>query len=56
MMQTPRIIRALRLALSAAAGIALVTACAVGPDYNRPTFDAAPNYKEPNGLEAQRAQ
>ncbi len=32
--------------LSVAAGIALAAACAVGPDYHRPTFDAAPNYKE----------
>jgi len=28
------------------AGIALITACAVGPDYKRPAFDAVPNYKE----------
>jgi NodT family efflux transporter outer membrane factor (OMF) lipoprotein len=32
--------------LSAAAGLTLVAACAVGPDYHRPKFDAAPNYKE----------
>jgi NodT family efflux transporter outer membrane factor (OMF) lipoprotein len=34
--------RALMLALGAAA----MTACAVGPDYHRPPFDAAANYKE----------
>src|SRR6266568_8553566 len=32
--------------LSVATGLALATACAVGPDYHRPTLDAAPNYKE----------
>jgi NodT family efflux transporter outer membrane factor (OMF) lipoprotein len=32
--------------LSVAAGLALVAACAVGPDYHRPKFDAAPDYKE----------
>ncbi len=28
------------------AGIALMTACAVGPDYKRPAIDAAPSFKE----------
>ncbi len=32
-----------------AATVALVTACAVGPDYKRPQFDAAAAYKEQNG-------
>jgi NodT family efflux transporter outer membrane factor (OMF) lipoprotein len=32
--------------LSMATGLAAVGACAVGPDYHRPTLDAAPNYKE----------
>ena len=32
--------------LSAAAGLGIVAACAVGPNYHRPKFDAAPNYKE----------
>jgi len=32
--------------LSVAAGLALAAACAVGPDYHRPAFDATPNYKE----------
>jgi NodT family efflux transporter outer membrane factor (OMF) lipoprotein len=32
--------------LSAAAGLGVLAACAVGPDYHRPKFDAAPNYKE----------
>jgi len=35
-----------RQLLAAGAGIALITACAVGPDYKRPAFDAAPAYKE----------
>jgi len=35
-----------RRLLAAGAGIALITACAVGPDYKRPAFDAAPAYKE----------
>src|ERR1700690_1483847 len=30
----------------AAAGLGVVAACAVGPNYHRPKFDAAPNYKE----------
>jgi NodT family efflux transporter outer membrane factor (OMF) lipoprotein len=29
-----------------ATGLALAAACAVGPDYHRPTLDAAANYKE----------
>jgi NodT family efflux transporter outer membrane factor (OMF) lipoprotein len=28
------------------AGIALMTACAVGPDYKRPAFDTTPSFKE----------
>jgi len=36
----------LSLGLSAAAGILALTACAVGPDYHRPKFDSAENYKE----------
>jgi NodT family efflux transporter outer membrane factor (OMF) lipoprotein len=32
--------------LSVAAGLGVVAACAVGPNYHRPKFDAAPNYKE----------
>jgi NodT family efflux transporter outer membrane factor (OMF) lipoprotein len=32
--------------LSVAAGLALIAACAVGPDYHRPKFEAAANYKE----------
>src|SRR5271170_1603245 len=32
--------------LSLAAGLTVVAACAVGPDYHRPKFDAAPGYKE----------
>jgi NodT family efflux transporter outer membrane factor (OMF) lipoprotein len=32
--------------LSVAAGIAALASCAVGPDYHRPKFEAAPNYKE----------
>jgi outer membrane protein TolC len=32
--------------LSAAAGLGVLAACAVGPNYHRPKFDAAPNYKE----------
>jgi NodT family efflux transporter outer membrane factor (OMF) lipoprotein len=32
--------------LSVATGLALAAACAVGPDYHRPPFDADPNYKE----------
>jgi NodT family efflux transporter outer membrane factor (OMF) lipoprotein len=34
-----------RLAL-AASGLAVLAACAVGPDYQRPKIDAAPGYKE----------
>jgi NodT family efflux transporter outer membrane factor (OMF) lipoprotein len=30
----------------AAAGLAVLAACAVGPDYHRPKIDAAPSYKE----------
>jgi NodT family efflux transporter outer membrane factor (OMF) lipoprotein len=30
----------------AAAGLCVVAACAVGPNYHRPKFDATPNYKE----------
>ncbi len=33
-------------ALCVGLGAALATACAVGPDYHRPQFDAAANYKE----------
>jgi len=33
-------------ALCVGMGAALATACAVGPDYHRPQFDAAANYKE----------
>jgi NodT family efflux transporter outer membrane factor (OMF) lipoprotein len=36
----------LSLGLSAAAGILALAACAVGPDYHRPKFDSAENYKE----------
>jgi NodT family efflux transporter outer membrane factor (OMF) lipoprotein len=32
--------------LSVAAGLALIPACAVGPDYHRPKFEAAADYKE----------
>jgi NodT family efflux transporter outer membrane factor (OMF) lipoprotein len=32
--------------LSGAAGLSLIAACAVGPNYHRPKFDAAPAYKE----------
>src|SRR5882672_2308126 len=32
--------------LSVAAGLAVTAACAVGPDYQRPKLDAAPDYKE----------
>jgi NodT family efflux transporter outer membrane factor (OMF) lipoprotein len=32
--------------VSVAAGAALAAACAVGPDYHRPQFDAAADYKE----------
>jgi NodT family efflux transporter outer membrane factor (OMF) lipoprotein len=32
-----------------ATGFALLTACAVGPNYKRPTFDAAAAYKEQDG-------
>lgn len=32
--------------LSAAAGFTVVAACAVGPAYHRPKFDASPNFKE----------
>jgi NodT family efflux transporter outer membrane factor (OMF) lipoprotein len=32
--------------LSVTTGLAAAAACAVGPDYQRPTLDAAPNYKE----------
>jgi NodT family efflux transporter outer membrane factor (OMF) lipoprotein len=32
-----------------ACGCALVTACAIGPDYKRPQVDAAPGFKEGNG-------
>src|SRR5271170_4575723 len=32
--------------LSLAAGLTVVAACAVGPDYHRPKLDAAPSYKE----------
>jgi NodT family efflux transporter outer membrane factor (OMF) lipoprotein len=38
--------RKIALALCAAAATALVTSCAVGPDYHRPKFDTAANYKE----------
>jgi NodT family efflux transporter outer membrane factor (OMF) lipoprotein len=31
---------------STAAGLAVVAACAVGPNYHRPKIDAAPDYKE----------
>src|SRR5208283_958113 len=34
--------------LSVAVGIVLVAACAVGPNYKRPKFDAAASYKEQN--------
>lgn len=32
-----------------ASALALVTACAVGPNYRRPEFNATPTYKEENG-------
>jgi NodT family efflux transporter outer membrane factor (OMF) lipoprotein len=32
--------------LSVALGLALAAACAVGPDYHRPRFESAPDYKE----------
>jgi NodT family efflux transporter outer membrane factor (OMF) lipoprotein len=38
--------RKLALAFCVGAATALVTACAVGPDYHRPQFDTAANYKE----------
>jgi NodT family efflux transporter outer membrane factor (OMF) lipoprotein len=31
---------------SAAAALAMVASCAVGPNYHRPKFDASPNFKE----------
>src|ERR1700721_1022325 len=34
------------LALGAGIAAALITACAVGPDYHRPPFEASANYKE----------
>ena len=48
MMQLPRGMRTRTLTrwMSAAAGVTLLAACAVGPDYHRPKFDAAPSYKE----------
>ena len=38
--------RLMSRALCLTTGAALATACAVGPDYHRPQFDAAANYKE----------
>ncbi len=38
--------RLIARALSLAMAAALAAACAVGPDYHRPRFDAAANYKE----------
>jgi NodT family efflux transporter outer membrane factor (OMF) lipoprotein len=35
--------------LYVACGIAVATACAVGPDYHRPKFEATENYKEQTG-------
>jgi NodT family efflux transporter outer membrane factor (OMF) lipoprotein len=35
--------------LGTACGIAAITACAVGPDYQRPKFEATENYKEQTG-------
>ena len=35
--------------LSVAVGILMVAACAVGPDYKRPKFVAAADYKEQSG-------
>ena len=32
-----------------ATAVTIVTACAVGPDYKRPQFDAAVSYKEQDG-------
>src|SRR5271170_5046019 len=32
-----------------ALGISVIAACAGGPDYKRPAFETAPNYKEENG-------
>ncbi|MGO9423871.1 MAG: efflux transporter outer membrane subunit [Steroidobacteraceae bacterium] len=37
------------LCLSVVVGIAALSACAVGPDYKRPPFDAAAAYKEQSG-------
>jgi NodT family efflux transporter outer membrane factor (OMF) lipoprotein len=41
--------RQLRRWSAAAFGICVIAACAVGPDYKRPAFQTAPNYKEENG-------
>ena len=38
--------RAFTRGVSAAVGLTVVAACAVGPDYHRPKFDASPDYKE----------
>jgi len=36
--------------------LAIVSACAVGPNYRRPEFDAAVSYKEQDGLPGNRLQ
>ena len=36
----------LRRGLGIVLGVTLIASCAVGPDYKRPKFDAAPDYKE----------
>jgi NodT family efflux transporter outer membrane factor (OMF) lipoprotein len=46
-MSTHRFRSTARIALAAA--ISLTTACAVGPDYKRPKFDATPAFKEETG-------
>jgi len=40
------ITRGARCLSGAAAGLLMLAACAVGPNYQRPKFDAAPEYKE----------
>ena len=44
-----RTLRAIGGALAIAGGIAVMSACAVGPDYKRPPVAAAADYKEQSG-------
>ncbi len=44
-----RTLRAIGGALAIAGGIAVISACAVGPDYKRPPVAAAADYKEQSG-------